>query len=339
MDIHQINGPYSRKSELHQISPTLRIPTLSPSTLHKKKKKKERELFPSSVLVVSNVKEKAKQKQRTRYHRPRPRLFRPRLSNFRYEVSKHRSCWRHVFAYLIVQKKKLALKDIELIKKRYPCLLEFPCRFHRGERLKRKGKREEMKELRPPKDAKNAVSRKKEKLDSQAFECKEKLGSEAFDRYFQNLWKNLSEDKRTSFAGHWNLLIFCHFGESDQSETHKPCMLLLDSLENADPRRFVLDIYKAEGRSETKDFIYQIPFLVPKVPQQRNDVECGNFVLYYINLFIEGAPENFSIEGGYPYFAWSVSASNYIPLQSDVHILNSERKSIDLNPTTGHGRL
>ncbi|KAI5329607.1 hypothetical protein L3X38_029004 [Prunus dulcis] len=269
---------------------------------------------------------------------------------FRYEVSKHRSCWRHVFAYLIVQKKKLALKDIELIKKRYPCLLEFPCRFHRGERLKRKGKREEMKELRPPKDAKNAVSRKKEKLDSQAFECKEKLGSEAFDRYFQNLWKNLSEDKRTSFAyldcmwfslylqpssrdkvltwikkkhifskkyvivpivcwGHWNLLIFCHFGESDQSETHKPCMLLLDSLENADPRRyepdirkFVLDIYKAEGRSETKDFIYRIPFLVPKVPQQRNDVECGNFVLYYINLFIEGAPENFSIEGGYPYF-------------------------------------
>lgn len=46
------------------------------------------------------------------------------------------------------------------------------------------------------------------------------------------------------FRSHWNLLIFCHFGESEQSETHKPCMLLLDSLENADPRRYEPDIRK-----------------------------------------------------------------------------------------------
>lgn len=42
-----------------------------------------------------------------------------------------------------------------------------------------------------------------------------------------------------------------------------------------------------------------------QVPQQRNGEECGNFVLYYINLFIESAPENFSISEGYPYFVSS----------------------------------
>uniref|UniRef100_A0A2N9FIK6 Ubiquitin-like protease family profile domain-containing protein n=1 Tax=Fagus sylvatica TaxID=28930 RepID=A0A2N9FIK6_FAGSY len=121
----------------------------------------------------------------------------------------------------------------------------------------------------------------------------EKLNSGAFECYFQS---------------HWSLLIFCHFGESLQSETRTPCMLLLDSLEKANPRRlepeirkFVLDIYKAEGRLETKDSIYRIPLLVPEVPQQRNDVECGSFVLYFINLFVESAPEDFSMES-YPYF-------------------------------------
>ncbi len=37
------------------------------------------------------------------------------------------------------------------------------------------------------------------------------------------------------------------------------------------------------------------------MPQQRNDVECGSFVLYFINLFVESAPEDFSMES-YPYF-------------------------------------
>lgn len=58
-----------------------------------------------------------------------------------------------------------------------------------------------------------------------------------------------------------------------------------------------------------------------QVPQQRNDVECGNFVLYYINLFIEGAPENFSIEGGYPYFV-SFSSYHMFILRCSFHILS-----------------
>lgn len=40
------------------------------------------------------------------------------------------------------------------------------------------------------------------------------------------------------FRSHWNLLILCHFGESLQSETQRPCMLLLDSLQGADPGRY-----------------------------------------------------------------------------------------------------
>ncbi|PPD68221.1 hypothetical protein GOBAR_DD34900 [Gossypium barbadense] len=47
--------------------------------------------------------------------------------------------------------------------------------------------------------------------------------------------------------------------------------------------------------------IYQVPLLVPKVPQQRNGKGCGNFVLYFINLFVKSAPENFNIDD-YPYF-------------------------------------
>ncbi|GMH01192.1 hypothetical protein Nepgr_003031 [Nepenthes gracilis] len=108
--------------------------------------------------------------------------------------------------------------------------------------------------------------------------------------------------------GHWSLLIFCHFGENLLSKSKRPCMLLLDSLEMANPRRlepyirkFVLDIYRAYGITDAEDVIFQIPLLVPKVPQQKNE-ECGSFVLYFINLFMKTAPETFSISEGYPYF-------------------------------------
>ncbi|EFH53870.1 cysteine-type peptidase [Arabidopsis lyrata subsp. lyrata] len=65
--------------------------------------------------------------------------------------------------------------------------------------------------------------------------------------------------------------------------------------------RFVLDIYRAEGRTEDPRLVDEIPFHVPVVPQQTNDVECGSFVLYYIQRFIEDAPENFSVDD-MPYF-------------------------------------
>ncbi|XP_023542735.1 probable ubiquitin-like-specific protease 2A [Cucurbita pepo subsp. pepo] len=107
---------------------------------------------------------------------------------------------------------------------------------------------------------------------------------------------------------HWSLLIFCHFDEKPDSKTRKPCMLLLDSLQEANPRRlepeirkFVMDIFKDDGRCKNLKVIGDIPLMVPKVPQQKNGEECGKFVLYFIHLFMKAAPEKFSIKD-YPYF-------------------------------------
>ncbi|KAJ1396246.1 Ulp1 protease family, C-terminal catalytic domain [Sesbania bispinosa] len=187
-------------------------------------------------------------------------------------------------------------------------------------------------------NGKEALSRAKEKLDSGVFDnylAKIWRGfSEDKKRpfaYFDSLWFSLyraasSKDKVLTWIkrehifskayvfvpivcwGHWSLLIFCHFGENLQSVTRSRCMLLLDSLEMANPRRlepdirrFVLDIYKVGDRPETKAILSRIPLMVPKVPQQRDGSECGNFVLYFIDSFLKLAPENFSLEG-YPYF-------------------------------------
>ncbi|KZV44434.1 putative ubiquitin-like-specific protease 2A [Dorcoceras hygrometricum] len=77
-------------------------------------------------------------------------------------------------------------------------------------------------------------------------------------------------------------------------------MLLLDSLHAMNPKplkplirmfmfsftikmfhRLVADIFRTEGRHENIGLINDI------VPQQRNGVECGVFVLYYTHLFVE----------------------------------------------------
>ncbi|XP_047153859.1 ubiquitin-like-specific protease 1D [Vigna umbellata] len=189
-----------------------------------------------------------------------------------------------------------------------------------------------------PSRPKEAFSRPKEKLDSgmfytflmkmwKIFPEDRKAQFMCFDSLWFSLYRtSSSKDKVLTWIkkepifskayvfvpivcwGHWSLLILCHFGESSQSTSRSRCMLLLDSLEMANPRRlepeirrFVLDIYESMDRPETKRIVSQIPFLVPEVPQQRDGNECGFFVLYFINLFLEHAPDNFSMEG-YPYF-------------------------------------
>uniref|UniRef100_A0A2P2JAB8 Ubiquitin-like protease family profile domain-containing protein n=1 Tax=Rhizophora mucronata TaxID=61149 RepID=A0A2P2JAB8_RHIMU len=186
--------------------------------------------------------------------------------------------------------------------------------------------------------SKNARSKLKKELDTAAFECYLETLWRSFSEdkkmsftYLDCLWfaaymntyskknvlawikgKHIFSKKYVLvpivYWSHWSLLIFCHFGENLQSENTTPCMLLLDSLEMANPRRlepeirkFVLDIYRSGGRPEDKQLISHIPLLVPKVPQQRNGEECGKYVLHFINLFVQEAPENFSVED-YPYF-------------------------------------
>ncbi|KAL0389254.1 UNVERIFIED_CONTAM: Ubiquitin-like-specific protease 2 [Sesamum calycinum] len=108
---------------------------------------------------------------------------------------------------------------------------------------------------------------------------------------------------------HWSLLIFCHLSESRHSKIASPCMLLLDSLHAIGPtrlepliRRLLFDIHVSEEKLESKEQLKKMPLLIPKVPQQRKGEECGFYVLYYINLFLESAPENFDVSEGYPYF-------------------------------------
>ncbi|KAK2648067.1 hypothetical protein Ddye_015556 [Dipteronia dyeriana] len=241
------------------------------------------------------------------------------------DVIKHRTCWLHVLAYLRAHKMKMSRQRIRRLQLTAPCLLG-TSNFPRRKRSERGVK------------CKIAISKQKKKLNSGEFECylENLWRSFSEDRktcftYLDSLWFNLYLKKYSRanvltwikkkhiFSkkyvlvpivcwGHWSLLIFCHFNENLQSNTKTPCMLLLDSLEMANPRRleadirkFVFDIYKAEDRPETRELISKIPLLVPKVPQQTNGEECGNFVLYFINLFVEGAPENFSIDS-YPYF-------------------------------------
>ncbi|KDP26916.1 hypothetical protein JCGZ_18074 [Jatropha curcas] len=186
---------------------------------------------------------------------------------------------------------------------------------------------------------KNAASKSTKKLDSLTFDIHFKNMWRSFPEdkkkiitYFDSLWfaiymKKSSRENMLTWIkdkdifskkyvlvpivcwGHWSLLIFCGFGERLQSENELPCMLLLDSLQMAGPRRlepairkFVLDIYRSGGRPESKQSISRIPLLVPKVPQQRDGEECGNYVLYFINLFVEQVPvEDFSVKK-YPYF-------------------------------------
>lgn len=243
-------------------------------------------------------------------------------------MSKHRSCHLHVAAYVKHREKKITLREATEIKKRYN--LTLPCFFQAFPRRKR-SKQMTNKEI--------STHGKKEKLDTGIFEQYMESLWKSFSEdqktqcaYLDSLWFSLYRkasnrpkvltwikqkrilSKKYVFVpivcwNHWSLLIFVHLGEGLNSENGTPCMLLLDSLEGADPRRlepeirkFVVDIYREEGRKEDKKAVSQIPFLIPKVPQQRDDTECGNYVLYYIKLFIESAPEKFSISKDYPYF-------------------------------------
>ncbi|KAL6174992.1 hypothetical protein ACLB2K_051635 [Fragaria x ananassa] len=146
------------------------------------------------------------------------------------------------------------------------------------------------------------VSRRKQELDSGTFQCYFESLWKSFSEdkktsftYLDCLWFSLyikptTKDKVLTWIkkkhifskkyvfvpivcwSHWNLLILCHFGENLESKTQRPCMLLLDSLEMADPKRlepdirkFVVDIFREEGRPENMDLLRKIPLLVPRM--------------------------------------------------------------------------
>ncbi|KAJ6875744.1 hypothetical protein NC652_035193 [Populus alba x Populus x berolinensis] len=147
-----------------------------------------------------------------------------------------------------------------------------------------------------------------------------------FITYFDCLWKKVpdmdQEESKFFQRVIGGLLIFCHLGESLQSKLRTLALLLLDSLEKAGPRCLGTDIRTKAGL-KIRRFISKIPLLVPKVtiirpslsassisedvPLNLNflagattkscEEECGYYGLYYINLFVRGAPENFCMDG------------------------------------------
>ncbi|VVB04729.1 unnamed protein product [Arabis nemorensis] len=243
------------------------------------------------------------------------------------EFSNHRSCWKHIAALNTRgTKRKPTEKEFELFKSNAPCFYEECTRRQRSlRRIK----------------CKYLVSKLSKKLKSNTFVdylediwkgfSDEKKNSFVYvDCLWFSMYKSENQRIRSSvfesiktkqifskkyvflpivYWSHWTLLIFCNFGEDLDSDTGNTCMLFLDSLKatnssqllEPDIRKFVLDIYRIEGRTEDQSLVDDIELFVPDVPQQTNDVECGSFVLYYIQRFIEDAPENFSIDD-YPYF-------------------------------------
>ncbi|XP_010515166.1 PREDICTED: probable ubiquitin-like-specific protease 2A isoform X2 [Camelina sativa] len=236
------------------------------------------------------------------------------------EYLHHRSCWKHIAVLNKRVSKPKRAKELEILKLTAPCFYDECTR--RG-RSKRRIK------------CKYLASKLRKKLNSKAFVAylesfsDEKKNSFVYlDCLWFSMYKSENQNIRSSvfdsiktkqifskkyvflpivYWSHWTLLIFCNFGEDLDSDN--TCMLFLDSLQTTDSsqrlepdiRKFVLDMYRTEGRTEDQRLVDEIPLHVPVVPQQTNDVECGSFVLYYIQRFIEDAPEKFSVDD-MPYF-------------------------------------
>ncbi|KAK1372465.1 hypothetical protein POM88_028658 [Heracleum sosnowskyi] len=92
-----------------------------------------------------------------------------------------------------------------------------------------------------------------------------------------------------------------------ESNTKSPCMFLLDSLhkreEDMEPtiRKVVSHLYK-NGEKKEQEEVLNIPYKVPKVPQQKDASKCGYYVLYFIYRFILDSPDDFNINKDYPGF-------------------------------------
>ncbi|KAH0466436.1 hypothetical protein IEQ34_003674 [Dendrobium chrysotoxum] len=106
-------------------------------------------------------------------------------------------------------------------------------------------------------------------------------------------------------SSHWSLVIICNPGKEDNSGT---LILHLDSLglhSSQQISRIISNFLKEEwnymSQNPTADFPFRghiwqhVPLRIDKkkvmVPQQKNEYDCGIFVLYFIKRFLEEAPQ------------------------------------------------
>ncbi|XP_033141287.1 ubiquitin-like-specific protease 1D isoform X3 [Brassica rapa] len=135
---------------------------------------------------------------------------------------------------------------------------------------------------------------------------------EAFWINFRNWWKS-SDIFRKAYIFipihedlHWSLVIICIHDKEDESGL---TILHLDSLRFHSRRRIVENVksfleyewnYVKQGdysldlpvsKQIWETFLHSINNVDIEVPQQKNDFDCGVFVLFFIKRFIEVAPQ------------------------------------------------
>ncbi|XXG55768.1 hypothetical protein AAC387_Pa03g3364 [Persea americana] len=114
---------------------------------------------------------------------------------------------------------------------------------------------------------------------------------------------------------HWSLIVICHPGDiayfkgkclSDEvvSKAHKvPCILHMDSIKGSHNglknliQSYLWEEWKVRHEEPSEDIslkFLSLRFVPLELPQQENSFDCGLFLLHYVELFLEQAPNNFS---------------------------------------------
>ncbi|KAK2393272.1 Cysteine proteinases superfamily protein [Trifolium repens] len=113
-----------------------------------------------------------------------------------------------------------------------------------------------------------------------------------------------------NYSLHWSLIVICHPGEvscfkdEEINESSKvPCILHLDSLKGSHKglknlfQSYLREEWKERHSNMVDDFsskFLQLRFISLELPQQENLYDCGLFLLYYVERFLEDAPIKFN---------------------------------------------
>ncbi|KAL3515485.1 hypothetical protein ACH5RR_022387 [Cinchona calisaya] len=113
-----------------------------------------------------------------------------------------------------------------------------------------------------------------------------------------------------NFSLHWSLIVVCHPGEVAyyrdevvEKSSKVPCVLHMDSIRGI--HRGLKNLFQTylleEWRERHNDLFEDVstnflslPYISLELPQQENSFDCGLFVLYYVERFLQQAPANFS---------------------------------------------
>ncbi|XP_073392311.1 uncharacterized protein [Physcomitrium patens] len=160
---------------------------------------------------------------------------------------------------------------------------------------------------------------------------------------------------------HWSLIIVCHLGNLGSSPDESrgtPCILHLDSMEGNHEgieehiRNYILQAWIEEHQSSADEALSHMKYKEATVPQQINHCDCGIYLLHYVELFLKGAPQHFSLASfeGFPYFltrTWFKSSEAsakrsairnlLIRLYQDYHSSATDKQPLQEQVTSSQG--